>query len=609
MCGICGFNWKDKKLLNSMLDTIKHRGPDDRGTFQNKNFSLGHNRLSIIDLSKKGKNPIYNKDKTKLIIYNGEIYNYKELKKDLQKKGHKFKTKTDTEVILLGYEEYKEKILEKLNGMFAFAIYDIEKNEIFIARDRLGIKPIYYYKKDNKFSFASEKKAILEDKDIKRIPNYETISEYLTFQNILDEKTFFQEISILKPGNYLKLKNNKLEIKEYWSPEFKYKKRTYKELLKEFREVFKKSVKRHMISDVPVGSYLSGGFDSASVTTLASKETENKLNTFTCKFDIKGEFDETPCAREVAKQIKANNYEVEVTKNDFLKNIKKAIYHMDEPRVGIPIISQYHLSKLVSEHVKVVLTGHSGDELFAGYPVFQSKVYKKQLNDPKNILSVFFKVLKDKKRLNISYYLLLPLIYEEIKHGLIVIFPEKEKEKLLTKSFLKKTNNYSPNKAINKILKGNKLNEIEKLQYLYLKTYLPGLFIAEDKMGMAHSIEARIPFCDNEMIDFALSIPIKQKLKNNELKGIIKNGMKGTIPDILYKQEKRGFPTPLGHWLQNGLDKYFKQILLSKKALSRKIYKKTYVKKLLKKTDFWSINKLWCLLNIEIWFRIFIDNQ
>ncbi len=449
----------------------------------------------------------------------------------------------------------------------------------------------------------------MQDKDIKRIPNYETISEYLTFQNILDEKTFFQEISILKPGNYLKLKNNKLEIKEYWSPEFKYKKRTYKELLKEFREVFKKSVKRHMISDVPVGSYLSGGFDSASVTTLASKETENKLNTFTCKFDIKGEFDETPCAREVAKQIKANNYEVEVTKNDFLKNIKKAIYHMDEPRVGIPIISQYHLSKLVSEHVKVVLTGHSGDELFAGYPVFQSKVYKKQLNDPKNILSVFFKVLKDKKRLNISYYLLLPLIYEEIKHGLIVIFPEKEKEKLLTKSFLKKTNNYSPNKAINKILKGNKLNEIEKLQYLYLKTYLPGLFIAEDKMGMAHSIEARIPFCDNEMIDFALSIPIKQKLKNNELKGIIKNGMKGTIPDILYKQEKRGFPTPLGHWLQNGLDKYFKQILLSKKALSRKIYKKTYVKKLLKKTDFWSINKLWCLLNIEIWFRIFIDNQ
>jgi asparagine synthase (glutamine-hydrolysing) len=607
MCGICGFNWKDEKILVQMLESIKHRGPDDQGKFESSHFSLGHNRLSIIDLSKKGKNPIWNKDKTKCIIYNGEIYNYQELKKDLQKKGHKFQTKTDTEVILLGYEEYKEKILEKLNGMFAFAIYDKKNNTLFIARDRLGIKPLYYYYKDKKFIFASEIKAILKH-EIKRIPNYDSITEYLTFQNILDDKTFFQGIRLLLPGHYLTLINNNLEIKEYWKPKFNYKKRTYGELLKEFRKILTKSVKRHMISDVEVGSYLSGGFDSGSITTLASKETKKQLNTFTCKFDIKGEFDETPCSRAVSKQINAKNYEIEITKEDFLKNIKNMIYHLDEPKVGIPVISQYHLSQLVSKHVKVVLTGHSGDELFAGYPVFQAKRYKQMLkNNPLNIFEVLYKTLKDKKRLNILYYLLLPKIYSEIKHGIIIIYPEKEKKKLLTKSFLNKTKHYSPHKCIKKVFKNEKLNEIEKLQFLYLKTYLPSLFIAEDKMGMAHSIEARIPFCDNEMVDFALSVPINQKLRNNDLKGIVKNGMKGIIPEILYKQEKRGFPTPLGPWLDKGLKIYFSQILLNKKALSRGIYKKDYVKKLLQKTDFWTANKLWCLLNLELWFQTYID--
>jgi asparagine synthase (glutamine-hydrolysing) len=607
MCGICGFNWKDKKLLNEMLESIKHRGPDDRGTFESNSLSLGHNRLSIIDLSKKGKNPIWNKNKTKCIIHNGEIYNYKEIKDDLQKKGYKFQTKTDTEVILLGYEEYKEKILEKLNGMFSFAIHDKINNSLFIARDRLGIKPLYYYYKDEKFIFASEIKAILKHK-IKRIPNYDAITEYLTFQNILDNKTFFRGINLLQPGHHLTLKNNNLEIKEYWKPKFDYKKRTYKEVLKEFRKILDESVKRHMISDVEVGSYLSGGFDSGSITTLASKKTKKQLNTFTCKFDIKGEFDETPCARAIAKQINAKNYEIEITKDDFLKNIKNMVYHMDEPKVGIPVISQYHLSQLVSKHVKVVLTGHSGDELFAGYPVFQAKQYNQMLrNNPLNIFKVLYKTLKDKKRLNILYYLLLPKIYPEIKNGIIIIYPEKEKKKLLTKAFLHKTKEYSPDKCIKNVFKNEKLNEIERLQYLYLRTYLPSLFIAEDKMGMAHSLEARIPLCDNKMIDFALSIPIKQKLRNNELKGIIKNGMRGIIPEILYKQEKRGFPTPLGPWLDGGLRKYFAQTLLSKKALSRRIYKRDYVKKLLRKTDFWTANKLWCLLNLELWFQIYID--
>jgi asparagine synthase (glutamine-hydrolysing) len=610
MCGICGFNWDDEILLNEMLESIKHRGPDNRGTYTDGKISLGHNRLSIIDLSKKGKNPLWNEDRSKCIIYNGEIYNYKELKKDLIKKKHIFYTKTDTEVILHGFEEYGKEILTKLNGMFAFAIYDIKNNSLFIARDRLGIKPMYYHFNSGKLTFASEIKAIIKNKKIKKVPNHYAISEYLTFQNILDDKTFFEGIHLLLPGHYIKLQNNNLEVKQYWKPEFNYKQRTDEEMLEEFKGALKRSVKRHLISDVPVGAYLSGGFDSGTITTIASKMSEERLNTFTCAFDIRGEYDETTCARAVAEQIGANNYEVRITKKDFLENIEKMVYHLDEPKIGIPIISQYSLSRLASKHVKVTLTGHGGDELFAGYPVFQAKLYKLKAKGIKEKIKTAYKILKDKKRLNLAYYLLMPYIYPEINNGIIIVFPEKEKNKLLTKSFLEKTKGYSPQKAIDNVFEGYKnLDEIEKLQILYLKTYLPSLFIAQDKMDMAHSTEARIPLCDNELIDFSLSVPIEQKIKNNELKSIIKKSMKGIIPDILYQQEKRGFPTPLGPWLKSGLDAYFRKILLSDKAIKRKIYSEKYIKKLLKKTDFWSINKLWCLINIEIWFRRFIDEN
>jgi asparagine synthase (glutamine-hydrolysing) len=609
MCGISGFSWKNEKILTNMLDSINHRGPDDRGTYITENISLGHNRLSIIDLSKNGQNPIWNEDKTICIIFNGEIYNYKKLTKELKEKGHKFSTKTDTECILHGYEEYGEKILKKLNGMFAFAIYNKTKDSLFLARDMLGMKPLYYYYKDDKFIFASEIKAILQH-NIKRIPNNYAITEYLTFQNILDDKTFFEGIRMLLPGHQINFQNKNLEIKKYWEPKFNYKKRTYNEALQEFKKIFQESVKRHMISDVPVGTYLSGGFDSGSVTTIASKYNKNPINTFTCKFDIKGEYDETPCSIEVAKQINAKNYEIEITKEDFLKNIEKMIYHMDEPKVGIPIISQYSLSKLASKHVKVTLTGHGGDELFAGYPVFQAMLYKQKIKNPIQAIISLFKIIKNKKRLNLLYYLLMPLIYKEIHNGLAIIFPEKEKRKAFTNEFLNKTKKYNSEDSIKKILKDQpKLKEIEKLQILYLKTYLPSLFIAQDKMEMAHSTEARIPMCDKKLIEFALSIPPEQKLKNNELKSIIKNSMKGTIPDILYTQEKRGFPTPLGPWLKQGLKKEIKEILLSQKALNRNIYKKKYMQKLIEKTDFWSVNKIWCLLNIEIWFRQFIDKN
>ncbi|MBN1645717.1 asparagine synthase (glutamine-hydrolyzing), partial [Candidatus Woesearchaeota archaeon] len=573
----------------------------------------------------KGRNPLWNAKKDKLIIYNGETYNFQEIRQKLLKKGYKFKSRTDTEVILLGYEEWGVKILEMLNGMFAFCIYDLKNKDLFIARDRLGIKPLYYYFKKSsnpsgksKFIFASEIKAILRDSSVKRVPNKQAVAEYLTFQNILDDKTFFEGIKMLEPGHYLKfsLKGRRATpvIIKYWDFTFKYKERSNSQVKEEFLHIIHDSVKRHMISDVEVGTYLSGGFDSGTVTTIASMESKNKLNTFTCKFDVKGEFDETSCSREVAQKAGANIHELKITRKDFIETIEKMVYHMDEPRIGIPVISMYNLSRFVSKKVKVVMTGHGGDELFAGYPVFQAKAYKDEMKkNPARIPKIIYTVLKDKKRMNIMYYLFLPVIFRQINSGIITVFLDKDMKKAFTRRFNDETRNYDSQEVIAKVLAGNKksknYSEIEKVQYLYLRTYLPSLFLAEDKMGMAASIEARFPICDKEMIDFALSVPIEQKLTGGELKYVMKESMRGILPDVVYQQEKRGFPTPLGEWLEKGLDKYFEEILLSDRCINRGIFKKQYMEKLLKKTDFWNVNKLWCLLNIEIWYRLYIDNQ
>ena len=605
MCGICGFNWQDAKLVKKMADVIRHRGPDDEGFYVKESVSLGNRRLSIIDL-KTGKQPIFNEDNSMVITYNGEVYNYAELRNRLERKKHKFYTHSDTEVVLHLYEEYGKEALKMLNGMFAFAIWDDRKKELFIARDRMGVKPVYYYWKDGKFIFASEIKAILAH-NIPRIPNENAISEYLTFQNILDNKTFFKHIKMLLPGHYLRLKGKKLVLGKYWDVKFDYKKRSNEELLNEFKHILRESVKRHLISDVPLGCYLSGGFDSGTVTTTAAELTRGQIETFTGAFDIVGKYDERACSRAVAKKAKAIIHETVIKQEDFEKSIEKVIYHLDEPRVGIPTFSQYHVSKLVSEHVKVVLTGHGGDELFAGYAVFKALQHKENLNK-----GHFGKVLKDlltsKNRLNMLYYLVMPYLAPEVQYGLIVVFSEKEKKELLTPDFLKKTN-FTPEQAIANVLKGKNLNDDERLQYLYLRTYLPALFAVEDKVGMAHSIEARVPLCDNEMVEFALSVPLDKKLNQNELKYVVKEAMRNKLPSALYTQEKKGFPTPLGPWLKNDLRKYFEKILLSKKCLQRKIFEEKYVRSLLKKSDFLSCNKLWCLLNIELWFRIFIDKE
>src|SRR3989338_7829321 len=583
MCGISGwYGPKDMKLLREMTSFLDHRGPDGEGFFADKKVSLGHKRLSIIDL-KTGQQPIYNDDKSMVIIFNGEIYNYREIRKDLEKK-YTFKTKSDTEVILRAYEEYGPECAQKLNGMFAFAIWDAKKDTLFLARDRVGIKPLYYYQADDRgakrFLFASEIKAFLADTNFPRKLNRQAVAEYLTFQNLMDEKTFFEGVKMLLPGHYILVQNGVVSIKQYWDASYlKSKKQDISEYYTDFNSIFSASVQRHMISDVPLGSYLSGGFDSGSVATMAAMKTKGKIETFTGKFAEGGKYDESDCSRAVAAKTNAIMHEVTISPQDFLNYIEKIIYHLDEPKVGIPAISQYMVSKLVSEHVTVVLTGHAGDELFAGYPVYKASYFKDLIR--RNPLGVwgFFTLFRWNEMPRAVYFLFFPFFDHEVKHGLFIMFNKKQRKQLLSKQFYDSLPGKNTVSVLNKYHRKDITSVTDKAQYLYLKTYLPSLLVVEDKMGMAHSIEARTPFCDNELVDFANSVPMRFKLYNNELKHLVKQSMKSDIPSILYHQPKKGFPTPFSLWIRKDLKEYVYSVLLGERARSRGIFDQRYVKK------------------------------
>jgi len=614
MCGIVGFNWTDEELLRRMCSVIAHRGPDGEGFYFDNKISLGHRRLSIIDLSERGKQPMCNEDGTIWITFNGEIYNFQELRKELEKKGHKFKSNTDTEIIIHSYEEYGIDCLQKFNGMFAFCIYDKNKDLMFVVRDFFGIKPVYYYFKDNKFIFASEIKAIIEDKSIKREPNNKAIIEYLTFQNCLDEKTFFKDIFLLLPGEYLIYNNKKLERVKYYKEEYNYK--SNPDVINNFLQLFENSIKNHLISDVPVGAYTSSGFDSSSVTYFASKYNKN-MHTFTGKFREAGYYDETICVKELAKNIGVKQHDVIMSPENFIKDFEKIIYHLDEPKAGIPLLSEYYIAQYASKYVKVVLTGHGGDELFLGYPVYITYLMKKLSKENPLLFIKALTKLKGEEFLRSAYFFIYPLFDKEVSSGHFIIFNKKQRDRFLTNDFKEEIKDFNPLNTFNKVVDNN-IDDLTRIQQIYFRTYLPSLLVVEDKMSMAHSIEGRVPICEKNLVNFAFSIKPEERLKNLTLKSIPKEAMKDKLPAIFYKQEKKGFPTPLSLWLRNELNDYVYNILINKKTEERNIFNIKEVKKLLdkhysRKTDYLldrvNAARIWSLLSIEMWFRVFIDEK
>jgi len=630
MCGIAGIFNKNKnqiveeKLLKNITDTLHHRGPDDEGYYFDKNLGFGHKRLSIIDLE-SGKQPISNEDKSVWIVFNGEIYNYIELRGELISLGHKFTTHTDTEVIVHLYEEYGAKLLSMLNGMFAFVIWDSKKNKILAARDHFGIKPFYYYHDNETFVFASEIKALLKHFKIKAKSEYnsDAIKEYIVMQLCLGDHTLFQNIQKLLPGNYLELSttNWKPKTKEYWTLDFTVDTHhtedyyTDKLLL-----LLEDSIRLQLRSDVPVGAHLSGGLDSSLVVSLASNLLGKPLKTFSGGFKDSKDYDETEYAKIVAAASGANYFDVFPSPYDFIDSFSKIVYHMDEPVAGPGVFPQYFVSKLAAQNVKVVLGGQGGDEIFGGYARYlvayleqclKGAIFETQ-EEGKYVVTID-SIIPNLNLLQ-NYK---PMLQQFFKTGLFEPM-DRRYFKLINRagdSVIYNSDFINKNDIENIFEKYQKLfNEpttlsyFNKMTHFDMKTLLPGLLQVEDRTSMAFSLESRVPLLDYRIVELIASIPPTLKFKGGKTKHIFKRAIQNVIPkQILERKDKKGFPVPLTEWYKGPLKEFVYDHLLDKKIKERGIYNPDNIKILLDNEAKFG-RQIWGLLNLEMWHRTFIDN-
>lgn len=547
MCGFVGFVDKEKnkkKIVKDMADLIKHRGPDSDGYFCDNDVALGFRRLSIIDLN-NGAQPIYNEDNTKVIVFNGEIYNYQEIKEELLAKGHTFKTNTDTEVILHGFEEYNDALLNKLRGMFAFVIYDTNTKELFAARDFYGIKPFYYYLNDDEFLFSSEIKSFLAHPNFKKELNKEMLESYLTFQYSVGEDTFFKNVYKLRPGHYLKYKDNKLEIKKYYELEFEADDtKTMEEWEKGIRECLDDSIKAHKISDVEVGSFLSSGVDSSLIATLSDVD-----KTFTVGFENKN-YSEIDYAKDLSEKIDTKNISKVITKKEYFDSISDIMYYMDEPLADPSCIALYFVANIASQNVKVSLSGEGADEIFGGYNIYAEPYtwswYYKIPYPIRKLIGSCASLFKHKRGIN--FLIRRGQKLEDRYVGNAFIFNNKEIKKILSYKPIK--NGYQ-NITKPYYEKVKNKDDVTKMQYIDFNFWLIGdILLKADKMSMANSLEVRVPYLDRVVIDYARHLPTKYKVDKNTTKKCFRKVANEVLEDKVSNKKKLGFPVPIRNWIK-----------------------------------------------------------
>ncbi|QED46263.1 asparagine synthase (glutamine-hydrolyzing) [Cytobacillus dafuensis] len=559
MCGFVGFAHANseidkKNTINEMMDTIIHRGPDSGESYTDENVAFGFRRLSIIDLSEEAGQPMFNEDKSCVLIFNGEIYNYQELKKDLLEKGHIFKTDTDSEVLIHGYEEYGTDLLQKLRGMFAFAIWDTKKETMLLARDFFGIKPLYYTQNttDNSFIFGSEIKSFLKNPAFKKELNKDALMPYLTFQYSVLDETFFKGVYKLKPGHYMIYQKGKMEIKQYWNVNFDEKENGLDHYIKQINETMRESVDYHKISDVKVGSFLSGGIDSSYITALL-----NPNKTFSIGFkDYEGIFNETNLSKELSDILNIENYRKLMNADECFETLPTIQYHMDEPQSNLSSVPLYFLSKLAREHVTVVLSGEGADEIFGGYVWYQkSAKLEKYEKVPYFIRRMLSKVGSALPQNKITTFLVKGgQKIEEKFIGQAKVFEEEDAFKVLKEGYKKGPTVQSITKQVFDQVKGK--DDVTKMQYLDLKLWLPGdILLKADKMSMAHSIELRVPFLDKEVMSMASKIPSSLRVNREDTKYALRKASSEVLPDEWANRPKVGFPVPIRFWLQE--EKYY----------------------------------------------------
>jgi asparagine synthase (glutamine-hydrolysing) len=639
MCGICG--WIElssgnafpptRSILGSMSATIEHRGPDDCGAAYFRDAAMAMTRLSVIDVA-GGHQPMANDREDCYIVFNGEIYNFLDLRKELQAKGYRFETHSDTEVVLRAYEEWGDQCLNRLRGMFALAIYDsrfakngsaecvANRSRLLLARDRLGKKPLYYYRDENLIIFGSEIKAILAHPSVDRRVRRSILPMYLTYGYVPAPDTFFENIYEIAPGHKLVVQHGEVAIEQYWKlpPHDVGIELSEKQYVERLRELFEDAVKVRLISDVPLGAFLSGGVDSAAVVAFMTRIMKQPVKTFAIGFTDDPSFNELEYARVVAKEFRSDHHEFLVSP-DAIDLVPKLVWHYDQPFADSSAVPAFLVAQMTREHVKVALTGDGSDELFAGYERFAAA------------------------RLAENYRQLPRLLQNSVKQ-LLGIMPEAT----TYRSFVRRARRFVDSAALPLgerylhwvgIFSGDMISDllvdrsdsnpvahfqayfesehesdlIGQLLSVNMKTYLPGdLLVKTDRMTMANSLEARCPFLDQQFLEFTAGIPSKLKLKGMTTKYILKRALRGIVPDEIIHRKKHGFGVPVGHWFRTSLRDYVRDTLLSPEASQRGYFHESSLRRLIEEHQSGNRDhghRLWALLTLELWHRVFIDQE
>lgn len=626
MCGITGiFNFNRRPIslpvLERMTDIIAHRGPDGEGFWNEGFIGLGHRRLAIIDLSPSGHQPMITNCKRYVIVYNGEVYNYREIRIELERLGYKFHSKTDTEVVLNAWNEWKEESLLKFNGMFAFAVWDRKLKRLSLVRDRYGVKPLYYWLSKNKIVFGSEIKSILQHSEYKPSVCIKALNEYFTFQNIFSDLTLFKDIKILSPGTFAEFELQKgfLKATKYWDYNFQEQNiyNTENEYIEELDHLFQQAINRQLVGDVEIGSFLSGGMDSGSITCVASNSFKN-FKTFTAGFDLSSAsglelgFDEREKAEYLSYKYKTEHYEVVLKAGDMERIMPELIWHLEDLRVG-QSYPNFYINRLAGKFVKVCLAGTGGDELFAGYPwrYYRNVVNKSPTEYAENYYKYWQRLIPDEIKPNFFHK---DLTSEIKSYSTINVF----------KNALRvQKNQRSVEEYINRSL------------YFEIKTFMHGLLLVEDKLSLAHGLETRVPFLDNDLVDFAMKVPVRYKLRNlsqiirlnenepgqktakyfqktNDGKILLRKVLGRYLPKNYTNGIKQGFSAPDASWFKGESIDYIRNLLMDNKALIYDYIQPETTKKMLEQHFTGKYNYrllIWSLLSFEWWLKTFIKGN
>jgi len=634
MCGICGiaFSTRSRRRVDApelvrMRDTMTHRGPDDYGIFDQGRVGLAHRRLSIIDVA-GGHQPMQDDGGSLHIVYNGEIYNHPDLRASLERRGHRYRTRCDTETILHLYQEDGADAVRRLRGMFAFAIWDSRREELFLARDHVGVKPLYYvHTDDGSLYFASEIKALLAARATAPQLNYDVLPDYLANHAPSGAATLFEDVRRLLPGHTLRWRDGAVEIQQYWDLSFArapHATRTDRDVIADFGDRFSEAVRLQLMSDVPLGVFLSGGIDSASIVAVMSRLVQAPIKTFSVAF-AEREANELAYARTVAAACRTDHHEVVVSPEEFFDALPTLVWHEDEPLAHPSSVALYFVAMLASQHVKVVLTGEGSDELLAGYGRYAKTLFNVRWGTryhrmlPAGLRRAARRAVEQlpvgalaRRKLERTFVCLPPDL-ASIYFDNFAVFPRGMHAGLLTPAARERIGTPDPYRVMSDYLKRTDgCTLLDRLLYVDTKTYLHELLMKQDQMSMAASLESRVPFLDHHLVEFAAGLPERLKLRGFTTKRILRERMKGVLPPSSLARPKMGFPVPVGSWFRGAWRGMVTDLVLGERARERDIFDPGMVRRLvdehlLGRAD--HTERLWSLVNVELWLRRFVDGE